>query len=1006
MPSIEYYLRDTQTEYYTGGDTYAHWWTPSDGSGTGLGCTDGEVVDDEKFRALCKGWLPDGRLVNRNNGVRRPGFDLHFAPPKSVSIVVGLADESTRRKVLASHDRAVRRVLNYIHKHGYLRARRGHAGAEFEPANSFVAAIFRELTSRENDPQLHSHCVVPNLGMRSDGSVGALNNEELLRYQLLLGALYNAELANGLSRAGFSLVRNKQNFEISGIPAKVIAHFSKRRFAIEEAARAAGIDPSTDRAAAQFLALSTRQKKLRAQPVEILAALWRQKAAELGFDLSGIPRDLKALKTPELTEERASEAVHDAFENSTVLKWPRLLAAVARNLQLETDVDAIERVLSHTLPTTVLAVGDTNELSHRRWYSTPQIIGWERQIVRLCLSGRGRWSNVSIDRIEQAINNLPTLSDEQILAIRHALNRDTVTVVEGSAGAGKSFALNAVAKAARSADLDVYALGPSWAATKVVARDTDTPAQQASALTGFLSDVEAGRIVLGPTSLLLLDEAGMVGTRDMARLIGVVAEASAKLVLSGDGEQLKPVAAGAPLSIVSRAIGSSRMSKIRRQTVGWQRDASELFARGMTTDALTAYDRHGNIQWSTGTTETLSVLADRFVADVLWDQAQGLGEASNCLAIASWNEDVLELNRQIRLRLQAARIISEDKIEVPVGRKTGDKIERVDEALTLAIGDRIAFGETLILPERKITNADAAIVLAANSKSLTVRFDDRQIVTVPWAEAIGRRDAEQPRLPLLKHVFAATVHFAQGMTVDRCYVAATRRMHRDTMYVSMTRHRHNAQLFVDSTRFDESAWKKERHTKALSANGPSLEVSRAQKARFFEECAQPNLKYNVSDFVMDPFEWVDDKQNAPYHRTSLKERMEVRSEKRLKDSAKFEERSVRSGIRNDDYRSIQRDFVIGFSDTLENYIRAWVNWLREQITAAVARPAKSHVFWKTFSRSPTKPTADKKMVRHVFQEASSVARAENHLIPATVAAPEPDAAPLPEPTPFGPDDPA
>lgn len=957
MPSVEYYLRDRQTEYYTGGDSYARWWAPPDGSGSDLGCADGDPVDDERFRSLCKGWLPDGRLVSRKNGVRRPGFDLHFAPPKSVSILAGLGDRETRRKVLAAHDRAVRRVLTHIHKHGYFRARRGHAGAEFEPSSGFVAAIFRELTSRENDPQLHSHCVVPNVGIRSDGTVGALNNEELLRYQLLLGALYNVELANGLARAGFALVRDKQNFEISGIPTNLIKHFSKRRFAIEEAARAAGVDPRTDRAAAQFLALSTRPKKLRDQPVEILAPLWRQEAQKLGVDLADVVEKIDAVSIMPVTGERETQAIASAFANSTVLKWPRLLAAVAQDLQLVGDVDGVERVLANIVPTATVAVGDKSELQHKRWYSTPEIIGWERQIVSLCLAGRRKWSKVSTARLESAISNLPTLSEEQAASIRHALNTDIVSVVEGSAGAGKSFSLSAVAKAARSANLDVYALGPSWAATKVVARDTATPSTHARALTGFLIDLEAGKIVLGPNALVLLDEAGMVGTRELVRLIAAITEAGCKLVLSGDSEQLKPVAAGAPLLIVSRALGSSRINQIRRQVIGWQRDASELFARGMTSDALEAYDRHGQIHWSTGTSETLAMLADRLVADLMWDQVQGVTPATSYLAIASWNEDVRELNRQIRLRLQAAEIISEDKVGVAVARKVGAQISRDDDALMLAIGDRVAFGETLALPGRQVTNADAANVLAADSESLTVRFDDGQVVTAKWEELVGRRDGGQPRLPLIKHVFAATVHFAQGMTVDRCYVAATRPVHRDSIYVAMTRHRHTAQLFVDAGRIDRQAKGKRNRGKSTSPEATQSSVALSQKSRFFDECARPNQKFNVSDFVGDPFEWVDDSRSISSEVRPLAARMTVRSAKRLKETATFGEESFRVGVNNDDYRDLRREFLTNLSGTVRDHIQAWISWVRERMKAISIRRPSSHPFWRTLSKpSPTEPT--------------------------------------------------
>ncbi|MDB5614678.1 MAG: hypothetical protein JWQ22_2331 [Devosia sp.] len=145
-------------------------------------------------------------------------------------------------------------------------------------------------------------------------------------------------------------------------------------------------------------------------------------------------------------------------------------------------------------------------------------------------------------------------------------------------------------------------------------------------------------------------------------------------------------------------------------------------------------------------------------------------------------------------------------IEVGVALRAGGRNKRKKTgSLKVSVGDRIVFGETVLLPERIIRNADVARVLdiqAGPPPRLTLEFEaDGSCITRDMADLLGFRDQHEVKLPLVRHAYAATMHFAQGRTVDRAYIASTRAMSREAIYVAMTRHRHVAQLFVDTTRF-------------------------------------------------------------------------------------------------------------------------------------------------------------------------------------------------------------
>ncbi|WEK03344.1 MAG: MobF family relaxase [Candidatus Devosia phytovorans] len=944
MPSIDYYLdgrEGSSLNYYAEANSTAAWWTSNDVETEYFGCTDGQEVDEETFRRLCSGELLDGSMVNHHNRVRRPGYDLHFAPPKSVSVLALLSSPEDQRIIINAHDAAVRRALDYVFHNSLLHARRGHAGRETETARAYVAAIFRELTSRADDPQLHSHCVVPNIAMRQDGTVGALNNEQALDYQHLIGAMYRAELAHGLKRAGYKLVRRKRHFEIAGIPTTVLREFSQRREAIEAAALKAGIDLK-DRAAMQRITLATRPDKEHSGNDARLQ--WQERLKSLSFDLSDVARVTPSDCVTVDSSSLADQAVSSAFENSAVLQRSKMLASVAEGLQCELNADAIEALISKQLPSLVEEISARSQSSAEREYSTRTNIGDEKYIVRSAIAGMGTVSETSEQLIAKALASRPSLSQEQIDAIRHGLNSDRVCLVEGSAGAGKSFGLSAVAEVANAGGKIVYALGPSWSATKTIGRDTGTDAKRTLTLQGFLLRTESGKIELNDDCFIILDEAGMVSTKDMARLLRLVDSAGAKLVLSGDTEQLPPVSAGAPLAILSRAVGSSKMRQIRRQVVPWQRAASMQFAKGLTADALETYNERGHIDWAGSREEAIQALADRYIADKLWDQANTIMPPPTCLVIAAWNEDVLELNRAIRERLRWSDFISEREIMIGTAVRNRDEGRMESATLALTTGDRVVFGETVVLPSRTINNADTATIIDATADNLRVKFDDGQIVAVSIVNLVGTRQPDEPKAPMIKHAFCVTTNFAQGLTVDRAYVAAIRSTNRESMYVGMTRHRHAVQLFVDLSNFPAPKPPKASFPKFLSKEARSQINSAAtltaQKKNFMSRCAAPAKKRNACDSEADLMDWsaltIDEASAAP---NPMEQFMQRRERQRLADGARNWTPRTEAGVPSGLYAQIRNDLPRPIANTLTE-ARAWINLIRQKISTYIARAAE------------------------------------------------------------------
>ncbi|GJD56324.1 Multifunctional conjugation protein TraI [Methylobacterium dankookense] len=883
-----------QVAYYTdngAGEANGVWWTrgskasPSDPADPFRSCPDGAEVDGRVLRDLAAGRNPQSLkpLVRASaNGRRSVGYDLQFAAPKSVSVLAAFAGPEERARILAAHDRAVRRALDYAHEAGLIVTRTGAQGRERAPAGGVSAAVYRHFTSRAQDPHLHSHAVLLNLCVRADGTTGGLDNREILLNAGGIAALYRSELAEGLrAELGCEAVRSGRNFEVAGVAEPVLELFSKRRMAIERAAQEQGFDTADDRVAAQAAAFDTRAAKDRERPLTSLEAEWDRQLVQSGWTRAALfegvqiaadgIRDTRAGAPAERLQRLAEAGLAATLEMQAVLAGRELVRLTAEALQCEAGADAVlEQVERMRQDGRVVEVGRSAE--GRPVYATPAMIAVEQTMLRVAYARQDERAFVPAEVVTRVLADRPSLRPEQRAAVRHALNRDGVSVVEGSAGSGKSYAMASVAEAVRACDGEVWVIAPSWKAVDVIRNDTATAEAMARAVTGFLNRIDKGEIALGPRAVVIADEAGMIGTRDLAALVEATAVAGAKLVLSGDTRQLVPVPAGAPMRLLVRALGTSRMDEIQRQRGrseaegAWMRAASIDFAAGRTASALEAYDRGGAINWGANREATIQALVDAYV-----DSRLDLEGAERTRAVLTgWNKDVRELNARIRARLKREGLLPEgEDVEIVAIPRGGGRAE----ALALTVGDEVIFGESVKIGDQTIRNADLARVEAISGDPtdpvLTLRLVKNGVRLSALSSAlVGSRKPGEPRVPRLQHSYAMTTHAAQGVTVDEAYVADLRGAGAEATYVAMTRHRRTVRLYVDTARIRDrleaarSGVRPEERglpggREAAHPKIASIGQSEIRQA-FLSDAARSGGKANVADFAgADLRTWCD-----------------------------------------------------------------------------------------------------------------------------------------------------
>ncbi|MGJ4897486.1 MobF family relaxase [Bradyrhizobium oligotrophicum] len=280
-----YYGHLQHDDYYSrDGDPPGRW----AGRGAERLSLDGPVTRTE-FDAALRGIDPKtGERLAQLGGRGREhaaGWDMTFSAPKSVSVLWALSDVPERQIIAQAHRSAVLSATAQLEATAGW-ARRGRAGATREQTAGLLMAQFDHHTSRESDPQLHTHTFVFNLAPRRDGSWGAIVSRELYKAQKQAGTTYRQALASELERQGVRLERQKDTFRVAAIPRHIERAFSKRRQAIEEAAKAHGY--STPKGM-ELATLRTRRPKQDGKLSE-LTSHWQAEAKALGFDL-GRSRD-------------------------------------------------------------------------------------------------------------------------------------------------------------------------------------------------------------------------------------------------------------------------------------------------------------------------------------------------------------------------------------------------------------------------------------------------------------------------------------------------------------------------------------------------------------------------------------------------------------------------------------------------------------------------------------------------------------------------------------------
>lgn len=754
-------------DYYSGEGEAEGYWLGDSAEDLGL---QGKVDPDQLVGMLTGNDPSTGEPFGLRHveGGPVPGFDLTFSAPKSVSLAWALGGSPVGAEVKAAHAEAVQAGLDYL-QGAACWTRRGAGGHIFVKGSGFLATGYVHRSSRAGDPQLHTHVLVANATF-ADGRWTRLYHPAIYEHATAASYVYQAHLRDELTRRLGVRWREVVNglSEIEGFDPEHLRAFSTRRTEILEAA-----GEGASARAMQVATLATRQTKDRDLTTESLRDLWREKAAEIGLDRKAIHATFGQER--QAPEGRVAIAGVEAALTTHASHFDRrdAIKAVANSLPAGAPGPEVAELADAYLATPgVIRIAETPRGER---FTTRAI--WELEQKALAsaeaMASTDDRAVVSELIVARVLAKRPSMKSDQEAMVRRLLTGgEGLVIVVGEAGTGKTFAVVAAAHGWAHDRTELRVAAPTWRAANVLRSEGLNATSVARLLAGLDRGTAAGE-PLAKGSVLVVDEAGMVDSRAMARLIDHAERAEAKLVLIGDPAQLGEIEAGGLFGALAARSDAVALDEVIRHEHDLDREAAKLIREGSGREAISVYEGEQRVTVS----DDPVARREAMVAD-WWERYR---EGEDAQMIAKRNAEVRELNAMARERMRVEGKLGAEEVRVGEARfAAGDQvITRInDQKLQVFNRERWRIAEVDVDSHRLVLDG--------------IDTAKRVCVDSVYLGQVGPRDGAAA----VEHGYAATIYQAQGATLDSAFVMADPSMTKEEFYVATSRTREETCLYA------------------------------------------------------------------------------------------------------------------------------------------------------------------------------------------------------------------
>lgn len=722
-------------DYYRSSDMAPTQWAGRGADALGL---HGEV-DAKTFTQLLEGHLRDGEQLGRPDGKggleHRPGWDMTFSAPKSVS---ALALAGGDERLIRAHESAVAAALAHVEHVGAAHQLHGESPVGSE---NLVIAQFRHATSREQQPQLHTHSVILNMTQDQGGRWRSLESRPLFRLQKEAGLIYRSELAKQCRDLGYEIAATKvgkeAGFEIRSVPDALLAHWSERARQIEaELATKGQTRASASAAAKEVATLASRAHKGEIDHVALREA-WKDTAVSYGADLE---RRISHSRGQEHSARAATrDAARDTARAAVAFASEKLAERDARfserDLLAETRKAAFGKATEADLRLAINDMKTSGELISREargydaitgrklimaGYTTPQAMATERNLLRAAerMAGHGQAicdpaaAKAAIATVEartgHAFNQSQRTATQGLLTSQNGIH-----LVQGYAGTAKTTSVLATvaAELARQGQT-VRALAPSASAAQTLGTAIGAEGMTAAR---HLLEQERGASAAGRQTWIV-DEASLLSAKDMARLLTQAERQQARVILVGDVKQLGSVEAGSAFRQLQEqtSLRTHVLDEIVRQRNALALEAVHASIGGDARSALQAIDRAGVVQAVPDRSARINALVEDYMR-------LSVTERQSALIVALGRDDRQEINTTIRTALHELGELHGAKTQVSILVGKDQTRPEMRQAESFTVGDVVRFGRDY--QRLGMTKGEYATVTAVdlNGNRLTVR---------------------------------------------------------------------------------------------------------------------------------------------------------------------------------------------------------------------------------------------------------------------------------------------
>jgi conjugative relaxase-like TrwC/TraI family protein len=735
--AASYYEAD---DYYDEGGLAPSQWQGQGAERLGLA----GPVDGDRFTALLRGEVNGTQLGTMREGKleHRPGWDLTFSAPKSVSIMAEVAGD---RRLFEAHEKAVRTALGLAEQHLSATRIRQDGIVSRRTTENLVIASFRHGSSRSLDPQLHSHNVILNMTCDAEGQWRSLEPRALYQLQKQLGAIYRQELAAEVRRLGYDIeVALNSDFEVAGIEPKVLKAFSQRSTAIEAQLAERGKSRATASAAEkQTIALDTRQAKETVPQTELIEN-WRRVADEAGWSKHA---RRSVVSAAEQKAARGSQvALHLEFDADRVVANAAASIGERSSVFAATDLHEVAgrfgmgRLRHSDIAGAITRAQQAGALENRDFidkrgadfagFTTKANIASEtalldherraRSQVTPLLSPSAAGKTVQLAEGRSKRKGHSWTEEQRAATIQILTSANRVAALQGAAGTAKtSTVLATVAQAARASSIKVTALAPTASAAQVLGEALDARADTLA------------RHLLSPgrpdkaDHLWIIDEASLVSTREAAKLLALAETRRARVLLVGDRAQLGSVEAGAAFAQLQDAgMETARLTHILRQTNANARAGVEASLAGDAKRALEALDAGG------GKVIEVPDRQNRFEQMARDYAALPANQRIQTLVIEPSRAGRDDLTHLIRKELvRRGQLGSEAVIATRLVPRDMTRTE-AKEVANYAVGDVVQFAKNF--ENKGVSRHEAYAVVSIDREKLVIRLADTNGREIDW----------------------------------------------------------------------------------------------------------------------------------------------------------------------------------------------------------------------------------------------------------------------------------